>query len=49
MWGKNESLRQDVIAVLASLRRHLAVTVLGMGTLLACAILAAALVHIITD
>jgi len=49
LWGKSEGLREDVIAALASLRRHLAVIVLGMGTLLACAILAAVIVHIITD
>ena len=49
LWGKSESLRQDVTAALASLRRNLAIVVLGAGTLLAGAILAAVLVHIVTD
>ena len=49
VWRRNETLRQDVTAVIASLRRHLAIAILGTGTLLAGAILAAVLVHIITD
>ncbi len=49
LWRGNETLRQDVTAAVASLRRHLAIAVLGTGTLLAGAILAAVLVHIITD
>ncbi len=49
LWRGNETLRQDVTAAVASLRRHLAVAILGTGTLLAGAILAAVLVHIITD
>jgi len=48
-WRRSETLRQDIVAVLGSLRRHLAVAVLGTGTLLACAILAAVVAHIITD
>ena len=48
-WRTNEALRQDTIAVLASIRRHLAVVILGAGTLLAGAILAAVVIHIITD
>jgi hypothetical protein len=49
VWRGSETLRQDTIAVLASLRRHLAIAILGSGTLLAATILAGALVHIITD
>lgn len=49
LWRGNETLRQDAIATLASIRRHLAIAILGTGTLLAGAILAAVLVHIITD
>lgn len=49
VWSSNEALRQDVTAVMASLRRHLAIAILGTGTLLGCAILASVLVHIITD
>jgi hypothetical protein len=49
VWRGNETLRQDATAVMASLRRHLAIATLGTGTLLAGAILAAVLVHIITD
>lgn len=48
-WHKSETLRQDTVAVFTSLRRHLAVAILGAGTLLAGAILAAVIVHIITD
>lgn len=48
-WRGSEMLRQDTIALLASLRRHLAIAILGSGTLLAGAILAAVLAHIITD
>jgi hypothetical protein len=49
LWRGNETLRRDVKAVVASLRRHLAIAILGIGTLLAGAILAAVFVHIITD
>ena len=49
VWSRNETLRQDITAVIASLRRHLVIAILGTGTLLAGAILAAVLVHIITD
>jgi hypothetical protein len=49
VWSENETLRQDVRAVIVSLRRHLAIAILGMGTLLAGAILAAVVVHLITD
>ncbi|HET7150091.1 MAG TPA: hypothetical protein VFI60_01665 [Candidatus Acidoferrum sp.] len=48
-WRKSETLRQDFAACLASLRRHFAIAALGTGTLLAGAILAAVLLHIITD
>lgn len=48
-WRRSETLRQDTVAVLTSLRRNLAVAILGTGTLLACAILAAVVVHLITD
>jgi hypothetical protein len=48
-WRRSEALRQDTVAVLTSLRRHLAVAILGTGTLLAGAILAAVVIHIITD
>lgn len=48
-WRRSETLRQDAIAALASLRRNLAIAILGTGTLLAGAILAAVIVHIITD
>ena len=49
IWRRSGTLRQDVIAALTSLRRNLAIVLLGTGTLLAGAILAAVLVHIITD
>lgn len=48
-WRKSETLRQDTVAALASLRRNLAVAILGAGTLLAVAVLVAAIAHIITD
>ena len=48
-WRKSETLRQDAVAVLTGLRRNLAVAILGTGTLLAGAILAAVIIHIITD
>jgi hypothetical protein len=48
-WRKSETLRQDTLTVLTSLRRHLAFAILGTGTLLAAAILAAVVVHIIAD
>lgn len=48
-WRKSENLRQDIIAALTGLRRNLAVAILGTGTLLAAAILAAVVLHIITD
>lgn len=49
VWRKSESLRQDAVAVFSSLRRSVSVAILGIGTLLAGAILAAVIVHIITD
>jgi hypothetical protein len=49
VWRGNETLRQDTTAVMAGLRRHLAIAILGTGILLAGAILAAVLVHIIAD
>ncbi|HVH71514.1 MAG TPA: hypothetical protein VNB49_10440 [Candidatus Dormibacteraeota bacterium] len=49
VWRGNEALRQDVTSVLDSLGRHLAIAILEPGTLLAGAILAAVLIHIITD
>jgi hypothetical protein len=49
LWRGSEALRQDVTATFASLRRHLAVAILGTGTLLACAILAAVVMHLIAD
>lgn len=49
LWRKSETLRQDVVAFVVSLRRHFAIAVLGTGTLLAGVILVAALAHIITD
>ncbi len=49
VWRKSETLRQDTVAALKSLRRNLAVVILGSGTLLAGAILAAVILHIITD
>lgn len=48
-WRKSETLRRDAAACLASLRCHFAIAVLGTGTLLAGAVLAAVLLHIITD
>lgn len=48
-WRKSAALRQDTVAVLSSLRRNLAVVILGTGTLLCGAILAAVIIHIITD
>lgn len=49
LWRKSETLRQDFAAVVASVRRHFAIAVLGTGTVLAGVILAAVLGHIITD
>ena len=49
VWGKSEALRQDTSAMIACFRRNLAVAILGTGTLLAGAILAAVVLHIITD
>jgi hypothetical protein len=48
-WKGNETLRQDVTVMVAGLRRQLAVAILATGTLLAGAILAAVVLHIITD
>ena len=48
-WRKSETLRQDTVAVFTTFRRNLAVAILGTGTLFAGAILAAVIVHIITD
>ena len=48
-WRRSEALRQDTIAMFASLRRHFALAVLGAGALLAGAILLAVVAHIITD
>ena len=48
-WRKSGTLRQDTVAMFTSLRRNLAVAILGLGTLLAGSILAAAIIHIITD
>ena len=48
-WRRNEALRRDVSAALESLRRHFAVAILGAGTLVAAAILAAVVAHIIAD
>jgi len=49
VWRGNEALRQDVQAMVANVRRHLAIAILGSGTLLAGAILVAVLAHLITD
>lgn len=46
---RNDVLRQDVGAALGGLRRHFAVLLLGTGTLVAGAILAAVVAHPITD
>jgi hypothetical protein len=48
-WRRNEALRQDVSAALESLRRHFAVAMLGTGTLVAAATLAAVVAHLIAD
>ena len=48
-WRGNETLRRDMTAMMPGFRRHLAFLILGTGTLLAGAILAAVLAHIITD
>ena len=48
-WRRNETLRQDTSELIACLRRNLAAAILGTGTLLAAAILAAVVAHIITD
>ena len=48
-WRKNETLRQDTSVMIACFRRNLAFAMLGSGTLLAGAILAAVVAHIITD
>ena len=49
IWRRSETMRQDVTAALTSLRRNLAIVLLGTGMLLAGTILAAVLFHIITD
>lgn len=48
-WRRNQALRQDTFALFASLWRHLSIAILASGTLLAGLILAAVLIHIITD
>ena len=48
-WQGSATLRQDIGRMVSSVRRHFAFAVLGAGTLLAAAILAAVLAHIITD
>lgn len=48
-WRTSVILRQDTVAALTSLRRNLAVAILGTGTMLAAGILAAVIAHIITD
>ena|ERR1041384_5017384 len=48
-WRRSDTLRQDTTAMFASLRRHFVVAALGVGTLLAGAILLAVVAHIITD
>lgn len=48
-WRRTANLRQDTVAMFTSLRRNLAVAILGTGTLLAGAILVAVVIHIMTD
>ena len=48
-WRRNETLRRDTSQLMAGLRRNLAIAILGMGTLLAGAILLAVVAHIVTD
>lgn len=48
-WRESETLRRDKVGVFTSLGRNLSVAILGAGTLLAGAILAAVIMHIITD
>lgn len=49
IWRGNETLRQDLTAAISSLRRHLAIAILGTGTPLAGMILAGVVVHMVTD
>jgi hypothetical protein len=49
MWRKNQALRHDVLLGLTVFRRHLATGFVALATLLGAAILALALVHVVTD
>jgi hypothetical protein len=49
IWGENETLRQDATSALASFRRHAALGLMAMATLLACAIVSFAVLHVIAD
>ncbi len=49
IWREDQVLRQDAMATLAILRRHLAAGLVTVATLLAGAILTAAVAHVITD
>jgi hypothetical protein len=49
IWGENETFRQDVMSAVEVLRRHAAIALMTIATLLAGSILAVAAVHIITD
>src|SRR5437764_15000259 len=45
-WPRGEALRQDAMALFASLRRHFALAVLGAGALLAGALLIRVVSHL---
>ena len=49
LWQWDQRLRQEALAGLASVRRHLAVCFLGSATLVACVVLAIVLTHVIAD
>ncbi len=49
IWREGKELRQDAVAALTIVRRHLMVGLLTVATLLAGAILTAVLAHVITD
>jgi hypothetical protein len=48
-WRENERFRQDVLAAVAGFSRNLHMLILAAGTVAGAAILAVAVVHMITD
>jgi hypothetical protein len=49
LWHGNETLRQDALAAVSSLQRHLSAAILATATLIGGAILVVVFAHILTD